>query len=137
MTTLFCNANLLDVEHQCQILPNTSVLGDGDKIVSVSGDTKSADRVIDLQGAYLLPGLINLHVHLFGTGAPSKALSGGSLQKFLMAVLKTPLGAKIMDGIITKNVSAQLKAARPPFAPSAISATAMCEFAIKSRRESS
>ena len=109
MTTLFCNANLLDVEHQCQILPNTSVLVDGDKIVSVSGDTKSADRVIDLQGAYLLPGLINLHVHLFGTGAPSKALSGGSLQKFLMAVLKTPLGAKIMDGIITKNVSAQLK----------------------------
>lgn len=109
MTTLFCNANLLDVEHQCQILPNTSVLVDGDKIVSVGGDTKSADRVIDLQGAYLLPGLINLHVHLFGTGAPSKALSGGSLQKFLMAVLKTPLGAKIMDGIITKNVSAQLK----------------------------
>ena len=109
MTTLFCNANLLDVEHQCQVLPNTSVLVDGDKIVSVGGDTKSADRVIDLQGAYLLPGLINLHVHLFGTGAPSKALSGGSLQKFLMAVLKTPLGAKIMDGIITKNVSAQLK----------------------------
>ena len=109
MTTLFCNANLLDVEHQCQILPNTSVLVDGDKIVSVGGDTKSADRVIDLQGAYLLPGLINLHVHLFGTGVPSKALSGGSLQKFLMAVLKTPLGAKIMDGIITKNVSAQLK----------------------------
>lgn len=109
MTTLFCNANLLDVEHQCQILPNTGVLVDGDKIVSVGGDTKSADRVIDLQGAYLLPGLINLHVHLFGTGAPSKALSGGSLQKFLMAVLKTPLGAKIMDGIITKNISAQLK----------------------------
>lgn len=109
MTTLFCNANLLDVEQQCQVLPNTSVLVDGDKIVSVGGDTKSADRVIDLQGAYLLPGLINLHVHLFGTGAPSKALSGGSLQKFLMAVLKTPLGAKIMDGIITKNVSAQLK----------------------------
>ena len=109
MTTLFCNANLLDVEHQCQVLPNTSVLVDDDKIVSVGGDTKSADRVIDLQGAYLLPGLINLHVHLFGTGAPSKALSGGSLQKFLMAVLKTPLGAKIMDGIITKNVSAQLK----------------------------
>lgn len=109
MTTLFCNANLLDVEHQCQILPNTSVLIDGEKIVSIGGDTRSANRVIDLQGAYLLPGLINLHVHLFGTGAPSKALSGGSLQKFLMAVLKTPLGAKIMDGIIAKNVSAQLR----------------------------
>lgn len=109
MTTLFCNANLIDVENNCQILPNACVLTHGDKIAAVGESTLKADRVIDLNGAYLLPGLINLHVHLFGTGAPSKALSGGGLQKFLMAVLKTPIGAKIMDRIIAKNVLTQLK----------------------------
>lgn len=108
MTTLFQNGNLIDVENGGAILPNTSVLTKEDKIVSVGGKETTADRVIDLQGAYLLPGLINLHVHLFGTGAPSKALAGGGLQKFLMLVLKTPVGAKIMDKIVTENVTVQL-----------------------------
>lgn len=108
MTTLFQNCNIIDVENGGAILPNTSVLTKDDKIVSVGGSESTADRVIDLKGAYLLPGLINLHVHLFGTGAPSKALAGGGLQKFLMAVLKTPVGAKIMDKIITDNVAVQL-----------------------------
>ncbi len=108
MTTLFQNCNIIDVENGGTLLPNTNVLTQSDKIVSVGGSETTADRVIDLKGAYLLPGLINLHVHLFGTGAPSKALAGGGLQKFLMAVLKTPIGAKIMDKIIADNVAVQL-----------------------------
>lgn len=41
----------------------------GNKIQQIlpcgTADTKSDDQVLDLQGAYLLPGLIDAHVHLF------------------------------------------------------------------------
>ncbi len=109
MKILFQNGNVIDVEHGGAVLRNTDVLINDDKIEAVGKTDGKADRVIDLGGAYILPGLINPHVHLFGSGAPSKALSGGALQKFLMAVLKTPLGAKIMDKIIAGNVAVQLK----------------------------
>lgn len=108
MKTLFKNCNLIDVENGGKVLENACVLTEDDKIVSV-GEAADADRVLDLNGAFLLPGLINLHVHLFGSGTPSKALAGGNLQKFLMAVLKTPVGAKVMDKIIAGNVETQVK----------------------------
>lgn len=108
MKTIFKNCNLIDVENGGKILENTCVLVENDKILAV-GENAKADRVLDLNGAYMLPGLINLHVHQFGTGAPSKVLGGGALQKFLMQVLKTPIGAKIMDKIIAGNAETQLK----------------------------
>ena len=49
-------------------------------------------QVTDCSGKYIMPGLINLHAHLFGTGKPSKALGGGSGQKFLMKLVRTGLG---------------------------------------------
>lgn len=108
MKTLFQNCNLIDVENGGKLVRNTCVLVENDKILSV-GESAKADRVLDLNGAHMLPGLINLHVHLFGSGAPSKVLGGGSLQKALMLLLKTALGAKIMDKIIAGNVETQMK----------------------------
>lgn len=108
MKTLFKHVNLIDVEQNCAVFEDTSVLVENDKIVSI-GEEAKADRVIDVKGAYMLPGLINLHVHLFGSGAPSKALGGGPTQKFLMKFLKTKLGALTMDNIIKKTVDIQLR----------------------------
>ena len=107
MRTMFKNVQLIDVEHNCEV-QNTCVLVEGQKILAI-GEEATADRVIDAEGAYLLPGLINLHVHLFGSGAPSKALGGGPMQKFLMQFLKTKLGAFTMDKIIQETAQTQLK----------------------------
>ena len=107
MRTMFKNVQLIDVEHNCEV-QNTCVLVEGQKILTI-GEEATADRVIDAEGAYLLPGLINLHVHLFGSGAPSKALGGGPMQKFLMQFLKTKLGAFTMDKIIQETAQTQLK----------------------------
>lgn len=109
MKVLFKNGNLIDTEHGGKVLVCTDVLICDGKIKAVGKINETADRVIDLHGAYLMPGLINAHVHLFGSGKPAKALSGGALQKFLMLVLKTPLGAKVMDKIIENNAVTQLK----------------------------
>lgn len=109
MKTLLLHGNLIDVEHGGRLLTDKNLLLDGETIAEIGvGEQTPADNIIDLNGSFVLPGLINLHVHLFGTGMPSKVLGGGNLQQFLMRVLRSPLGPKIMDKIIAGNVQTQL-----------------------------
>ena len=55
-----------------------------------SGDCEETEgyETIDLTGMYVLPGLINMHAHLFGSGKPSKSMSGGKSQERLLRFLQ-------------------------------------------------
>jgi len=69
-------------------LTNQTIVIEGDKIVSIGADAKTtpADTVIDLSGATILPGLIDVHTHLtsnpqfgyeaLGISVPREALIG-------------------------------------------------------------
>ncbi|GJM11342.1 MAG: amidohydrolase [Lysobacteraceae bacterium] len=57
------NVHVVDVDTG-QILPGQNVLIDGKQIHSISSKPVSADQVIDGNGAYLIPGLIDMHVHI-------------------------------------------------------------------------
>ena len=47
-----------------ELVPNGSVLIDGDKIASVGTDkSQPADKIIDASGKIVSPGFVNLHVH--------------------------------------------------------------------------
>ena len=63
--TVFTNANLVDGEHPAK--PGVTVVVDGDRIVSVGAEqlagTRPDDRVIDLAGRSLMPGMITCHYH--------------------------------------------------------------------------
>ena len=66
------NAMLLDGTENMQARP-AAVLVENGRIAAVESDAGSFGNVktYDLGGAYLIPGLINMHVHLPGSGMPS------------------------------------------------------------------
>lgn len=74
MLTTYLHATLLDGSATMIPQENVTVVTENGRIVSVSSD-ETAPRdgeIIDLGGRYLMPGLINLHVHLPGSGFPKK-----------------------------------------------------------------
>ncbi len=71
MNYAYINAVLLDGRESMQPRPGMTVLTEGEKITAVSqGPAPTGYQVVDLQGKYLMPGLINLHVHLPASGKP-------------------------------------------------------------------
>ena len=66
----------LDECDQMGVHDGWDVIVEGDRLAAVGELTTAAlfgHEVIDLAGAYVLPGLINLHAHLPATGKPPKA----------------------------------------------------------------
>ena len=68
------NAVLLDGSRDMKPQTGMSVLVDGEKIADIVPDNRIpvAYERRDLGGRYLIPGLINMHVHLAGSGKPQK-----------------------------------------------------------------
>lgn len=84
------------------------ILVDDDKIVAIGDIDTAGAQIINCDGKYIMPGLINLHAHLFGTGKPSSVLGGGSLQKAVVKVAKSPVGEKILDVLVSSAAKAEL-----------------------------
>ena len=67
------NGVILDGSKDMQPQRGKTVLTDGEIITAIVQDDADLNgyTVIDLQNRYLMPGLINMHVHLAGNGKPS------------------------------------------------------------------
>ncbi len=71
----YTHATVIDGTRAMNVLEDHAVIVRDGRIAAISpasqADTAGCD-VVDLKGAYLAPGLINMHVHLAGNGKPQK-----------------------------------------------------------------
>jgi imidazolonepropionase-like amidohydrolase len=66
--TLLRNVHIFDGVHP-ELIEDASILIDGDRIASIHGidDCPSADRIVDMEGRHVLPGLIDAHFHAYAS----------------------------------------------------------------------
>ena len=77
MNIAYTNGIILDGREHMTPQSGKAILTEGGVITDIVPDTAipSGYEKIDLGGKYILPGLINLHVHLAGSGKPKKKQS--------------------------------------------------------------
>lgn len=126
------NCSLLDGREDMTLKRNMTVVVDGQQIAGIYPDSEFNEREIrkiNLRGSYLLPGLIDLHVHLPGTGKPvsvsiipkndgsdtnpvskflAKSLENGVARKVISSIVKQSLTSKLASGVTTVRSMGEL-----------------------------
>ena len=96
------HAQLLDGTEGMEVQPDRAIYVRGSKIVKItdSASPKAGYTPIDLHGAYVLPGLINMHVHLPASGKPRKKSSDPKkLVKLITScALMRRMGIRLCEG---------------------------------------
>ena len=102
MKYVFTNGKILNGTKDMQVQEGQVILVENERITEILPAEEAGKRnlkasgyeEIDLQGKYILPGLINMHVHLAGNGKPQKK------QRDTEALVK-----KIMSNGLTKAIA--------------------------------
>ena len=110
MAYVFTHATVLDGTADMEPHPNTTVVVNDEGRIAAIGAAEEIvppanAQEIDLKGAYLVPGLVNLHVHLCGSGKPTSAGAAGDL---IDKVVGNPIGMWYLRRIIKKHAQQQL-----------------------------
>ena len=110
MKYAFTHATILDGTMEMEPQEDMTLLVDRNGKIAQVGPSAEAEipretTVVDLAGAYLMPGLINMHVHFTGTGEP---ISSGGASDLLDVVLATPIGRAYVRYRIRNSARAAL-----------------------------
>lgn len=115
MKTGYVNGILLDGTENMVPQKDKMVITEGSKIISVEYKDKAiADgtyrecQIVDLNGAYIMPGLINMHTHLASSGKPLKARSKKDIKKITSLMSSNPLTRRYAMGQFQKNAETEL-----------------------------
>lgn len=101
MNYAFINGKILDGTKDMQVQSGLYILVQDGIITDIVPGTADLQNynIIDLQGNYILPGLINMHVHLAGNGKPQKR------QRDNEKLVNTIMGSSLTRKIAYKMVS--------------------------------
>lgn len=101
MKYAYINGKILDGDKDMQVKEGMVILTDGEKITGIEKEVPMAAdiKIIDLGGRYIMPGLINMHVHLAGNGKPRKK------QRDNEKLVKTLMGTALSRAVAYKVVS--------------------------------
>ena len=114
MKTVYINGIVLDGSENMQPKTGLAIVTEGEKIAAVEPCQAAYDgsQIIDLKGQYIMPGLINLHVHLPASGKPKKKqsdpkklvklmTSNNFLRKILLKMCEGYAKTQLMSGVTT------------------------------------
>ncbi|MBQ1827548.1 MAG: amidohydrolase family protein [Erysipelotrichaceae bacterium] len=94
MKYAFINGIILDGTENMEPVKGRMILVNGSKIEDITEQKEvSGYEVIDLKGRYIMPGLINMHVHLAGNGKVLKKPRDNT--KLVNLLFSNPLTAKV------------------------------------------
>ena len=101
MKYAYINGKILSGDKDMQVKQGLVIVTEGEKITDIVKEVpKSPDmKVVDLEGRYIMPGLINMHVHLAGNGKPQKK------QRDNEKLVKTLMGTALSRAVTYKVVS--------------------------------
>ncbi len=83
MKEAFIGGYLIDGTKEAKTIKADILVEDG-KIIKIGKFDLDGVEVIDCLGKFILPGLINMHAHLFGSGKPSKNLGAKSKSQAIL-----------------------------------------------------
>lgn len=114
MKYAFINGIILNGNKDMTPQEDLIVLTNGDKIEKIVDKNEDINgyEIIDLDGQYLMPGLINMHIHLPSSGKPSKkqtdakklvkfATSNTLMRKVLQSICENAVKTQLMSGVTT------------------------------------
>ena len=114
MKTVYINGIVLDGSENMQPKTGLAIVTEGEKIAAVEPCQAAYDgsQIIDLKGQYIMPGLINLHVHLPASGNPKKKqsdpkklvklmTSNNFLRKIMLKMCEGYAKTQLMSGVTT------------------------------------
>ena len=104
----YINGVLLDGTRWMIPVTGKIVFTEGERITAIGedGDSTEGYEIIDLGGKFLMPGLINLHVHLPGTGKPKQTKT--DLVKLVKFLTGNALTRKIVESMCADAARTQL-----------------------------
>ena len=120
MNYAFTNGKILDGTKDMQVQTGLCILVQDGTITDIVPDTTdlAGYKTIDLQGRYIMPGLINMHVHLAGNGKPQKKqrdneklvkkIMRSSLQNIRLANIRVP-SLILMAWTIQNRIAVNIK----------------------------
>lgn len=108
MKYAFVNGTILDGTQDMEPLTGKVILVDGEKIAAIAdeGADLSGYEKIDLGGKYIMPGLINLHLHLPASGKPKKKESDP--KKLVRIMTSNALFRRIIQAVCRSAAQTQL-----------------------------
>lgn len=115
MKIAFINGIILDGSENMEPQEGKMILTNGEsisEITSFNKDRLKGYQIVDLKGKYIMPGLINLHVHIPATGKPKKKpldakklvrtmTSNGLMRKILQIMYEKYVRIQLMSGVTT------------------------------------
>ena len=102
------NGQLLDGTENMQVREGVSILVENGLIkdIAENGADLSGYEKIDLKGKYIMPGLINMHVHLAGNGKPQKKQRDN--EKLVNKIMSTSLTRAVAYNLVSSFAKTEL-----------------------------